>query len=229
MYRPERITRFPLFADLGPDALAAVAGLLSRQIFSRGQLIISQGQPADRFFLVEYGRVKVYRAGPDGREHVLHVIEPGQSFGEVAALSLATYPASAQALEETAALIVPQREFAGLIERSPAAARAMLASQARWLRLLIDQAAGLSLAEVPVRLARLLLSWAEEHQVALVDGAVLAPGPRKNVIAAQLGTVPETLSRALAKLELLALIERRGPRIVVRSAAGLRRLAAGEP
>lgn len=225
MIATDRIRHFPLFQDLSDVLLDTVASFCTRQHYQRAELICSHGQPPTRFFLVEYGRVKVYRAGPDGREQVLHIVGPGESFGEVAVLSLDEFPASAQALEETAAVVVPRREFIALIDGQPEAARALLASQARWLRHLVDFASALTLHDVPTRLARFLVTWCRSNRVMVRDGAQVELDVAKTVVAARIGTIPETLSRALKKLETAGVITRAGKTITILDAEALHQAA----
>lgn len=225
MLKAQRLQPFALFARLGPERLEQIAALCERRHFARRQRLAEQGAPADAFFLIEYGKVKVFRATADGREQVLHVVEPWQSFGEVAVLSLARYPASAEAMEETAALVVPGAPFIAMVERDGATARAMLAGQALWIRRLIDQSTALVLDDVQTRLARYLVVYADEHGVALEDGALLALEVKRSVIAAQIGTVPETLARNLGKLCDLGVLARRGKDLQILDAQGLRDLA----
>lgn len=221
MVETERLARFAIFAELGEASLARVARFCARRHFARGETLFLQGDPASAFYLVEYGRVKVFRSGADGREQILHLVEAWQSFAEVAVLSMESFPAGAVAVEEVAAIEVPRAPFLEMVERDPVAARAMLAGQALWLRRLVDQQSSLALEEVGTRLARYLVALAERKGVALEDGALLQLDVKKAVVAAQIGTVPETLARNINKLCQLGLIARQGSGFVVVDAAGL--------
>jgi CRP/FNR family transcriptional regulator len=222
MIDPQRLQHFALFAELDEASLEQGARFCERRHYARNEALCHQGDPARAFFLVEYGRVKVFRAARDGREQVLHLVEEWQSFAEVAVLSMETYPASAVALDETAVIVVPREPFLTMVEQHPAATRAMLAGQARWLRRLIDQQSSLALEEVSTRLARYLVTHCERKQVRLEAGALIELEVKKAVVAAQIGTVPETLARNIKKLSELKLIARRGRDLEVLDAEGLR-------
>lgn len=225
MVRAQRLKPFPLFARLSERSKEQLAQHCERRHYDKHQTLATQGRAAAAFFLVEYGRVKVFRSNPDGREQVLHLVEPWQSFAEVAVLSLETYPASAQAIEDSAVIVVPRDPFLALVAADAAAARAMLAGQAMWIRRLIDQNASLVLDEVVTRLARYLVVYADDRGVGLADGARLDLNVKKTVIAAQIGTVPETLARNLKKLCDLGVLEREGKSLRVLNAAELQRIA----
>lgn len=225
MLKSQRLKPFSLFGRLGEKRLDRIAGSCERRHFAKGQQLVLQGENPRAFFLIEYGKVKVYRSGSDGREKVLHIVEPWQSFGEVAVLSLEIYPASAEAIEDTAAIVVPVKPLLAMLQEDAALARAMLAGQAMWIRRLIDQNAALVLEDVATRLARYLVVYAEFHQIPMQVGALLDLDIKKSVIAAQIGTVPETLARNFKKLCDRGLLKRAGKGFEVRDAEGLNRMA----
>jgi CRP-like cAMP-binding protein len=220
-----RLRRFPMFHTLPDGVLADIAGFSNRCEFARGEVLFQHGDAADVLYLVEYGRVKVYRATAAGREQILHIIEDGQSVAEVAVLAMERFPASAMALAETAAIKVPRTPLLELVSNNTAAARAMLASQAKWLRHLVDLASGLLLDDIKARLSRYLVLFADRRNVPLEDGSRIELDIKKGVIAAQLGTAPETLSRNFSKLEEEGIILREGREIILLDAAALHSLA----
>lgn len=224
----DRLTRFALFSDLGPAQLAQIAAFSSRAVYPKGTLLLSCGEPVTGFYLVEYGRLKVFRQSQDGREQVLHIVEDGQSFAEVAALSLEQFPASALTLKDSALIFVPRGPFLALIAENADLARAMLSGQARWLRNLVDLTSMLMLEDVLARLARHLVRLAEGQGGPLKDGRIVPLEQSKTTIAAQIGTVPETLSRSFAKLEARGLLLREEKAIRILKARELLALAYPE-
>ena len=185
-----------------------------------GAQIFGPGEAAERFFVLLEGRVKVFKLSPKGDEQILHICEAGQTFGEAAVLTGGNYPAFAEAVEDATLLAVSRTDLRKAIAANPELAMGMLAGLSVKLRefnRLIEQ---LSLKEVPARLASVLLRMADE-----------AGGPRfrlrqsKRELAAQIGAVPETLSRALGKLSSAGLIAVRGARISILDADGLAELA----
>ncbi len=131
-----------------------------------------------------------------------------------------TYPASAQALEASALLTIPRKGFVELLRREPELALGVMALLSSRLRAFVGQIAQLSLKEVPERLAGylLLLRAAQKRDDVTLD----LP---KGQIASYLGTIPETLSRAIKKLSELGLIEVAGSHVRVLDPEGLAALA----
>ncbi len=82
--------------------------------------MIRQGQPAERFFLVLKGRVKLYRISTDGQEKVVEIIQAGQTFAEaVMFMQRSEYPVCAETLEAVQLVSFPNRLMLTLLEESP--------------------------------------------------------------------------------------------------------------
>ncbi len=214
----ETLRRTPLFANLPPDDLARVAGISSLRRCARKEPLFAEGDRADGFFVVAAGRVKVFKMSAEGKEQVLHVIEPGQSFAEATIFEGGHYPASAEALEDGALVFIPRRPFIDLLEKTPRIALRMLASMSKWLKRMTDLVESLALRDVESRLVHFVSEELTGRGVPLADGAVLELEFTKNVLASRLGTVPETFSRTLKKLQEEGKIRVRGRQIRVLSA-----------
>jgi CRP/FNR family transcriptional regulator len=197
-----------LFEGLPKAQLATLAGITLLRKCRAGDPLFEAGQPGTHFYAVVSGKVRVYRAAPSGKEQILHVFGRGEAFAEVPVFEGKTYPASAQALEESVLVCIPRKEFVEVLRRDPELALGVMALLSARLRAFVGQIAQLSLKEVPERLAGyLLLLRASQNRDELVLDLP------KGQIASYLGTIPETLSRALKKLSEQGLIETSGNRV----------------
>jgi CRP/FNR family transcriptional regulator len=221
------LARAPIFSGLEPADLAALAAVVTVRELPKGTALFEEGEEAKGLFLVAEGKLKVFKATPDGREQILHFIFPGETFAEVALFAGKAYPASAQTLEPSRVLFVPRDGFFGLLRKRPEITNRLLAGMALWVRRFTDLLAEYAKA-VPSRVAGYLLAEALRQQPrALADGTRVRLAVNKGELASHLGTVPETLSRAFARLRDEGLIEVEEREIVIRDLAGLRDLAAG--
>ncbi len=155
------------------------------------------------------GRVKVYKLSSSGREQILHIFGEGDHFAEVPAFDGECFPASASALEQTEVLFFPRQLFLTLLEQNPNLAINLVKSFARHLRRFSQLVDNLSLREVPGRLAAYLLALSQQTNNA--DHVELDIS--KGQLAALLGTIPETLSRAFYKLDRDGIISIKGASI----------------
>jgi CRP/FNR family transcriptional regulator len=163
--------------------------------------------------------VKICKVSVDGKEQILHLFGIGEPFGEVSVFSGQGFPADAVTAVASTLLFFPRREFIGLIRRDPALALNMLAQLSLRLRHFAGVIEDLSLKEVPGRLAKYLLYLSEEG-----DGRV-SLDISKGQLAALLGTIPETLSRILAKMNRRGLIRSQGGQIRIIDRRGLEMIA----
>lgn len=220
-YAADLLRKTPLFSTLPDDDLRQVADLAVSRRFGKKEAVFREGDRADGFFIVVTGKVKVFKLSGEGKEQVLHVLEAGQTFAEAVIFEGGVYPAHAETLTETELLLLPKRPFVELLERCPTVAIRMLASLSRWLKRMTDLAESLSLKDVETRLVFYLSEELKGRGIPLKDGAELELRIGKNVLASRLGTVPETFSRTLKKLQDDGLIDVRGKRIRILSAGSL--------
>jgi len=219
------ISTIPLFDGLPPDQLEALAEIVLRKHFQKGQIIFSEGDEADGFYVVVEGTVKIFKLSVEGKEHILHIFESGEPFGEVPVFAGEHFPAHAEAIAESRLLFFPRDAFINLIKQIPSLALNMLATLSARLRQFTVKIEHLSLKEVPGRLADYLLYLSEEGG----GGDSVDLSVSKQQLASLLGTIPETLSRILARMAKDGFIEMDG-RIVIRDRLGLEELAAtGKP
>jgi len=220
----ERLRACPLFTGLEGADLEELAQIGRTRDFGRLETLFRQGDAAEGFHLLVSGRVKVSRFGADGREQVLHVLGQGAPCGEVAVFQGRAFPATAVALEPVHTLYFRRRDFLALGARRPGLLLNMVGILSGRLRHFVELVDDLSLKEVSARLARHLL---EQRGPRAADLVVL--DTTKAVLARRLGTIAETLSRTLARLQAAGLIEVEGRQVRLLDAGGLEAVAGGRP
>jgi CRP-like cAMP-binding protein len=211
------ISGIPLFQGLSPDELAKIRRIAVDKFYGKDRTIFVEGDAGNGFYIVAEGRIKIFKVSLDGKEQILHIYGPGQPFGEVPVFSGKKFPASAQALLKSHLLFFPRDAFAELISSNPSLSMNMLAMMSMRLRQFTLQVENLSLKEVPGRLASYLLVLAQEQQS---DSRISLP-LSKGQLASLLGTIPETLSRILAKMSGQGLIQVDGAKIELLNIEGL--------
>jgi CRP/FNR family transcriptional regulator len=215
----ERLRAIPFFARLAADELAALAREADWREYAPGEVVFLEGEPAPGLFLLDSGHVKVVKASAQGREQSLEFIAPGQPFNTVAVFTSHPSPATAVALEASAAWMLPRAPIRRLLRESPAFAEQVIESMADRMVSLVGLVADLALRSVMERLARLLIEQA-------VDGVVQRPRwytvPE---LASRLGTVPDVAQRALGKLAADGMIDVSRREIRIKDRGALEALA----
>ncbi len=217
----DEIASIPLFQNLSQKHLGELSMIVVDQVFKKGQEIFSEGEDGTGFYVVITGRVKIYKVSWEGREQILHIFGPGEPFGEVPVFTGQKFPASAAAIEPSRIFFFPKDSFIRLIRREPELALGMLAVLSMRLRRFAALVEDLSLKEVPGRLAAYLLYLSQKRKNSLDLDLDIS----KTQLASLLGTIPETLSRILAKMKKAGLIEVEGARIRILDPDALEDLA----
>ncbi|MBW2111593.1 MAG: Crp/Fnr family transcriptional regulator [Deltaproteobacteria bacterium] len=180
----------------------------------KGDLIFSEGDDGHGFFLVVSGQVKIFKSSADGKEQILHILGPGEPFGEVPVFSGQQFPASAEAIRDSRLIFFPRAAFVDLITANPSLALNMLAVLSMRLRQFTVQID-------PGRLATYLVYLAQEQG----SEDVVTLNISKGQLASLLGTIPETLSRIFARMNSQNLIEVKDREIRLLDLPGLEDLA----
>lgn len=197
-----------LFAGLPLADLRNIAAIAVPKSLGKGEYLFREGDPSAGFYVVQKGAINVHRVSATGKEQVIHVFRPGESFAEATLATETGYPADARALESSQVLLIRKNEFIELLKRQPELALRMLGSMSQHLRVLVGLLDDLTLKDVETRLANWLVKRCPDPESeSPVD--IQLPMP-KRVLAAELGTVSETFSRTLAKFREQKLIEVKG-------------------
>lgn len=220
--RVEILRKCPLFAGLRRTDMERIAGIVAIKKFAAGAPIFFQDDPAAGFYLISTGRVKVYRLGTDGREQVLHIFGSGELVGEVPVFHGGRYPACACAIEKTECGYVPGDKFFAVGRKHPELLVELLAILSMRLRQFVTLIDDLALKEVSARVAKYILDkCAREGSV-----KVTLTGT-KAMLASRLGTIAETLSRTLGKMQSRKIVRVSGPVIEVLDRQALIVISAG--
>ena len=220
----DQITEIPLFNGLPRPQLEQVGKIVVAKKYRKGQTLFSEGAKADGFYLIVSGKIKVYKVSLEGKEQILHIFSKGEFFGEVPVFAGGSYPAHAETLEASHVLFIPREAFIELLHREPSLALNMLGILSQRLRRFTHQIEDLSLKEVPGRLAAYFLYLSNRRK----DSDTFELDITKAQLASFLGTIPETLSRILARMSQQRLIQVKGREITLLDHEALENLAAGE-
>lgn len=213
------------FGGLQPEDRDRVIAFSQHRTEPSESILFHHGDPYHGFYLLLEGAVHIYRLSESGRMLVLHVIRPGESFAEVPLFEPdtdRTYPATAETLEDSSMLFIPAERFLQFIDERPRACLHMLGQMSRRLREAVRQLDALSLQDVQGRLARHIAR--ELPDEATTNTPTIELDVPKSILAAELGTVPETLSRALRALEEKDVIQSAPSSITVTDLDKLRRM-----
>lgn len=207
-----------LFSGLSSEDVQTIAAFSILRSIPKGGYLFREGDPAEGFYVAQKGAINIHRVSATGKEQVIYVFRPGESFAEAAIATAQGYPANARAVESSGVVLVPKTPFLGLLGRRPDLALRMLGSMSQHLRVLVGLVEDMTLKDVETR----LLNWIIKRIPRGVSGAtVVELGTTKRVLAAELGTSSETLSRTFARLRDADLLTVQGGRLRIKDATNL--------
>jgi CRP/FNR family transcriptional regulator len=201
------LRRIPFFAELHGDALQLLARRCVTKSVSAGHVLFTAGEECRGLYMIESGRVRIYRTDPAGREQVLHIEGPGRTVAELPMFDGGPYPASAIAIEDCRLVFLPRAAFEYLYRNQPDIAHAVIRALGRRLRHLVHLTETLAFRDVAARLAMLLVGYAERSGVATDRGIEIELDRTQEELAHEIGTARESVSRAMKQLRRNGLIE----------------------
>lgn len=211
-----------LFLGLPAADISAIAAFAISKHLAKGEYLFREGSPSEGFYIVQRGGINVHRVSATGKEQVIHLFQPIESFAEATLATEGGYPADGRATEETTILLIPKTDFIDLLRHRPELALRMLGSMSQHLRVLVGLLDDLTLKDMETRLANWLLKRCPSPLPN--ERVVIQLDRTKRVLAAEMGTTSETLSRTLAKFREQKLVQVKGNTITLIRPRALQKL-----
>ncbi|HEX7661982.1 MAG TPA: Crp/Fnr family transcriptional regulator [Pseudonocardiaceae bacterium] len=194
----EVLARAGIFQGVEPAAAEALAQQLEPADFPRGHVIFAEGEPGDRLYILQSGKVKLGRKSPDGRENLLAIFSPADMFGELSIFDPGPRTATATTITDVRAYSMDKLALREWITKRPEIAEQLLRVLARRLRRTNNMLAELIFTDVPGRVARALLTFAQRFGTQEAGLLRVTHDLTQEEIAQYVGASRETVNKALA-------------------------------
>jgi len=155
------VRQVQLFRTLDEAQLQKVSRLLKERRYRKGDIIFHQDDPGGFLYIISSGRVRIYLAGPDGREVTLRIYGPGSNFGELSMLDNQPRTASAAALDAVSTYVLYREDFFNLLRENFALVEHILAILVERVRYTTNYSEQLAFLSAPGRVAALLVHLAD--------------------------------------------------------------------
>ncbi|MET7327049.1 Crp/Fnr family transcriptional regulator [Nonomuraea sp. NPDC005650] len=208
----------PMFAGLDDGRLRGLAALSRRRRYPAGQVLCTEGDPAEHLIVLLDGRVKAGRVSAEGREVVLAVEEAPVAFDKTALLVDGPHRATRTAMTAVEVAYVPRSPVLELVAAEPSVAARLLRTLAATVRDLDERLTDAAVRDVPSRVAGWLVRRCAGGRVPLHAGQA--------GLGAEIGATRVSVNRALRGFERRGMIEIRTGEVVVLDPPALSRLAA---
>ncbi len=188
--RLELLKSSPYFSGLSSAELEEISRLVFEKRYDRDEIIVAEEEKAEALYFVASGAVKVLKTSADGKEQILAIIRPEETFNEVSVFNGGLNPASAQAMVPVVVYGIKRGDMEVILRAKPQVALNIIRVMAKRLRHLVSLVEELSFKRVISRVAGILLDYA---------GDGIASGTRltQRDMAAMAGTAREVVGRSL--------------------------------
>jgi CRP-like cAMP-binding protein len=207
----------PFFVGFSSDKLEMVGQRVFERNLARGEMALNEGAEPGALYFVAEGVIKLFKTSAEGKEQIISLMRPGDSFNDVPMFDGGPAPANAQALGQVKLYGIQRDDLEMMLKQYPELSHNVIIVLSRKIRYLISLVEDLSFRSVISRVAKILLD-----NVNSPSG--LEPRLTQRDMAAMAGTAREVVSRSLKFLEEQKLIEVRGHQIVIRDQKGLKML-----
>jgi len=205
------------FSDLGLAELESIRKLVFEKTADRAEMVLLEGESAANLYFVASGVVKVFKTSAEGKEQILSIVRPGESFNDVPIFDGGPNPASARAMGPVLLYGIKKNDMEAILRDHPQIALNVIKVLARRVRHLVSLVEDLSFRHVIGRVAKILF----EH-----IGGKMGRGPRltQQEMAAMAGTAREVVGRSLKALEEEGAIKLDRHRIIIMDKEALQKI-----
>ncbi len=193
--------KVPLFSELTKEELQSVAALASNIEVPKKSVVVQEGDHGDSLYVILKGEVKVSTYSADGREVVLALLERGSFFGEMSLLDAQPRSATVSTMQASKFANIRRRDLLALMLEQPAISLKLLAEITSRLRKTSRMLERISSMDVAHRLYAYLIDHAHRFGQKNSDGRYTTVLPTHQLLADQLSTSRETISRAISQLK----------------------------
>jgi CRP/FNR family cyclic AMP-dependent transcriptional regulator len=201
------LRQFPLFESLTDAEVELVARHLHTRSFPSGTNVITFEMPGDVVYIIRDGTLKIKVDQPDGKEVIIALLGAGEVVGELSLIDGVRRSADVFTQEECTLLWLDRRSFESLMESIPQLTRNLLRILTRRVRLSTEQIQALGTLDVPGKVARQLLVFADQYGVAGAAGILIPMRLTQSDLAGMVGASRERVNQAFAGLKQLHLID----------------------
>ena len=185
-----------------------------------------QGETAQYLYILTSGQIKLMQSSPNGQQVNLRTIHPWQMFGALGAVRKeATYPATAQALEDSSALAIDSRFLRKMLETSPHISLDMMTLMTSYIQEMQARYRELATERVEQRVANALIRLAGQSSIRSEQDAGIVLSFSRQDVAEMTGTTLYTVSRLLSEWERQQIIETAREKIKIIKPHNLVRIA----
>jgi CRP/FNR family transcriptional regulator len=212
-----------IFESFNPVDMGRLLGVVEELELPKHHVIFKPGMPSSAIYFIEKGRVRLSRLSPEGKKVILALLGPGDLIGE-ATWETGEHDSYAETVEDARLYQIGKEAFEGLIRQNPEFALRLIQIIGIRLRQAQARIEDLVFRPVPSRVARLLLSLAENHGKVTPNGIRVEFKLTHQEIANMVGSSRVTVTQILNRMRASNWIDIESKRVTIFDAGALEHL-----
>lgn len=215
-----------IFSILQEEQLAEITDEINRKEYKKGDMLFFEGDISDKLYLINKGKIKIFKYTKDGKEQILYILSEGDFIGDMSLIKKDEFKFNAQAIEDTNICILTKDDFDNILLKNPDIALRILQVIYDRVVTLENLIQRLGTKDIEARLAGLLLSFIKDFGTPKNKIVELEIPLSREDMANYIGSTRETVSRKLSSLQDEGIIELKGNRkIIIKDLTSLEDLA----
>lgn len=204
------VSLVPIFNHLEEEQMDEIMNTAISMTYKKGEMIYQAGEQSDSLFIVNKGRIRIYRLSESGKEQLVRILNPGDFTGELALFNEGVHESYAEAMLETQVCVIKRSDLQKLLLKYPTISLKILSEFSNRLDQSEKQTTSFATEKVETRIAMFLAECVDPGEK---NNEIILPMSKKD-LASYLGTTPETISRKFADLEQEGLIKQKSHKVI---------------
>ncbi len=217
------LKKVTIFENITPSQLREIEKHLIAKKFNKGEDIFIEGETGNRFYIIETGRVKIYKISREGHIKIFDYLESGDFFGEMALLDRLPRSANAVATGDSTLLHIPHDNFQKFLMKNPEIILIIARTLSHRLRKADREIKLFSFSNVRDRVIMCLINLSLRYGEQTDEGILLPPYFTQQEIADFVGTAREVISRIFSELKSKNLISKEKRNLIIKSVKNLKK------
>ncbi|MBZ9687567.1 Crp/Fnr family transcriptional regulator [Clostridium estertheticum] len=208
--------KVPIFSFLSDEELKKIVDMTGHKAYKKGSVLCHEGEKSDTLFIINEGGVKISKLTKEGKEQIVHILTSGDFFGELSLFNNnETYNFDVYAISDTKICTLTKQNMDEILMNNPQISLKLLQVITKRLSDTENLAQNLATNDAEIRIAYMLLEFAEKYGVNTSEGLQVKLPISKEEMASYVGVTRETISRKLSIFEELGIISHKGNKLLV--------------
>ena len=214
-----------VFEPLSPEEIEQLNGQLPDRHLEQAEMLYTPEERSERLFLLQKGKIRMFRTTPDGRELTLAIVESGTIFGEMSLTGQQLQGAYTQAMEPSEVSTMAREDLERLVLQKPEVGLKIMHILSERLRRYESRLEDVTLKDVHSRLASIILLLVESEGVRTATGYRIPAHYTHQRLGTMIGANREAVTRAFGVLQDEGVVELKRRLIYVRDLQALKRVS----